>query len=545
LKCYPLSSLFLFLALIPQGQAGEQKTGYLDSAGAWQRVDHSPSKRGSFQSKAGGVKFSVFYDDIERSTRFGFDDPSLGEIRRKTLDAVLIYLGGLLAENGMLEIQVKSSLDDPSAPVATGAPYFAESAGFFGGYPFEHLTLLVDPCREDNCGSDLADMELTVNFGLNFNSGLGAPAADEYDLYTVLLHQISHGLGLTSLAAADGSSSTGNGTLTLFDQLLQTADGTPLWNGDGSFAVTASDLSQGQVVFAGSEAETALGSKPAVYTPDLFVAGASLSHWDAAIADGAVLAEPIAPGQTQRAWSTFEIAALRDLGYRINTGTTLVFPWVSNSDTFESTVVINNYGGSDARIVLSATREDGSSELLETQTIPAYGFLSSKAENLFARLGTGNGYTVLLRSDVSSIRGRWITNDRPGQTPSQGVAIEIPSGGATSQRLGQTIVFGYLPGNKDFQSIPVVVNTGSEPIYITFYYFKSDGTLFRTAILDDARPLTPSLGLLITETEGDLYAVARSSGAPITGVVFVFNADLGYTAIGNATAVDNFTLPDE
>jgi len=223
------------------------------------------------------------------------------------------------------------------------------------------------------------------------------------------------------------------------------------------------------------------------------------------------------------------------------TNATLVFPWVSNSAQYESTLVINNNSQSPANIAMIATRADGTQGTATSVTIPARGYVSEKASVLFANLGQGTGYTVLVDSDVSEISGRLVTFDRQNQGPSQGVAIVLPESGSSDQ-AAPAISFGFLPGSEGFQSAPVIVNASGAAAPLTVYYFGTNGNLVAVDAFDSVQPWRPVVPRFIGLADGDVTAIAVSPAGNLVGAGFVFNAQ-GQTAIGNATAVKGFQNP--
>ncbi len=219
----------------------------------------------------------------------------------------------------------------------------------------------------------------------------------------------------------------------------------------------------------------------------------------------------------------------------------LIFPWISNSETFESRLLAQNHGDGDAEVSFDAHRSDGSEESSAIYTIPARGFLDVKAADLFPDLGVGSGYSVVLQAETSRISARWVTNDRVTLSPSQALAVPFPLDGGTNEMLGPSIELGFLPGGNGFQSAPVILQTSEAPADIRIYYFDREGSLIATDTVEQAAPLRPVVPRFIDESAGDLYAVA-SSQANLAGAVFVFNAE-GQTAIGNATYLPDFTPP--
>jgi len=386
-------------------------------------------------------------------------------------------------------------------------------------------------------------MQLTINFGQSFNSGLGNPSPTQFDLFSVVLHQLTHGLGALTLLLANGTGALPENThiYTSWDSLLITGGDRALFDANGNFTGTRPLLAgvDGGVFWQGPRTTAALGSRPRLHAPDPFVPGRSLSHWADVTAGEAVLAAIPTTGVARRTYAGFELEMLADLGYKVNVPQKLLFPWISNSTDFESTLVVNNYGQYSANFSLTGRRANGASETVGPFTVPPRALFKQKAGSLFAGLGVGPGYTVLLTSDSPTLEGRWVTNDLSTDAPSQGVAVSLVK---ENIRFGQVVDLGFLPGDDRFQSAPVLTNVGDGPTDLTIYYFSTDGSLQDTQIFDDILPFLPQLGTIGNQGTGDRYAVAVAKSQLITGVVFVFNAD-NQTAIGNITAIEGFLPP--
>lgn len=230
--------------------------------------------------------------------------------------------------------------------------------------------------------------------------------------------------------------------------------------------------------------------------------------------------------------------------------TTLLYPWVSKNQGFESIIVAHNYSDFPAQFRLTARRASGPAEVV-TRTVPANGFLRETAGDLFPISGDGAGYAVLLESTVAQTSGVWVTNNltaASGMSPAQGVAVEIPADLAqASERWGQRIAYGFLPITDGLTSAPVVVNLGSEPTDVVLQFYDTNGTLLREdrdtlQNLTPLRPFAAVVNQLAPQDSGDVYIIAYSETQPLTGVSFVFNSG-GEPAIGNVTAVDDRFAP--
>ena len=131
---------------------------------------------------------------------------------------------------------------------------------------------------------DKANPEIIVqvNSAASWNlRGDGAPTASEYDLESVFIHELGHGLGFLSNDSYDPS--FGLGSLdqpTPFDAYLQTSDGRrladlPTPSKELGAALTSSLVWNGALGIAANG-----GIKPKMYTPSRYESGSSTSHLD-------------------------------------------------------------------------------------------------------------------------------------------------------------------------------------------------------------------------------------------------------------------------
>ena len=320
--------------------AGKKVTAFIDDSGAW-KIAHpedflfGKSKKESNTLLAGisGIQFNVVFNDVVSSTGNGFDDntvvgsKTLGQIRRETFFAVLDYLNSVLDESGTCDIEVNFSRMTTTPPIATGGMLFTFGNGpeFNPGNAFLHIKNgAVDPSRDTT-----PDIILSVNFGFEINSDLDTPTPTEFDLFSLMLHEITHGLGLFSLTNGEGASIESPQKFTRYDDFLYSFSGTKLWdsttgnylppnnfplrgtNGDGS-------------VFKGLKASTEFGGNPALHTPAGFFAQSSMSHWVAQLAgpNQPVMDPFFQSNNMKREYQRFEIFTLADLGYKIRGAST-------------------------------------------------------------------------------------------------------------------------------------------------------------------------------------------------------------------------------
>lgn len=172
-------------------------------------------------------------------------------------------------------------------------------------------------------GTDLdkanAEIVVQVNSNGGWNSrGDGAPLGSEYDLASVFIHEIAHGLGFLSNDSYD--SNFGIASLdqpTPFDAYAQTSDGRrladlPTPSGELAQALTSS------LVWSGANAIRANGAvKPKLYTPSRYESGSSISHLDEATFSKAgldsVMTPNLEPGEIFKEPGPLLLAMIEDM----------------------------------------------------------------------------------------------------------------------------------------------------------------------------------------------------------------------------------------
>ena len=164
----------------------------------------------------------------------------------------------------------------------------ARPGGYFAGFSGAPDSSLWYPSALANAlaGKDLdirsAEMKINVNSRGNWNRrGDGAPTTREYDLRSVFIHEMGHGLGFLSNDSYD--SYLGFGSIeqpTPFDAYAQTPDGRRLADLPSPSLELGKAL-RSTLVWSGAQGIAANGGvKPILYTPDTYEDGSSVSHLD-------------------------------------------------------------------------------------------------------------------------------------------------------------------------------------------------------------------------------------------------------------------------
>jgi len=269
-----------------------------------------PTSPPMIQPKAGGVTFNVYFNDVTDHTGVGFDDPVAGPARREAVQAVFSYMSQQLNETGACDVVFFDSPENYSGGLGASHVYVPTTGPLFtNGFAYEHITTGIDPSPE------VPDIEVMIFSNVNWYVGDGPTPPGSVDLFTVLLHELTHSLGFASLSDASGAGQVYPNVLMLWDSFLETGNGKKLWNSSTAFLGVPSDLTGGDggVVFTGPNAIAAFGAKPPVYTPEPFFRGSSLCHWNNMPSD---LMTPAYSSLTMRTYSPLDIGALKDLGYR-------------------------------------------------------------------------------------------------------------------------------------------------------------------------------------------------------------------------------------
>lgn len=259
--------------------------------------------------------FNITYQDPSGT---GFNDATKPERKQRLQDA-LNYISNVIQMPGTLDILVAPSEFDGAGAVAFAGTYFTYSVeGFSPGFTFRRLSSGNKP------NPAYPEIQVTVDFGHSAYTGTGQPGATQIDLLSVLVHELTHGLGFASLVASTGytnaeDTSAEKQAYTVFDSLVWRKDPTvQLFSGAPVvFHGTVNDLISAKLVFHGTNAAAYYGfGAPGLYSPSPFEPGSSIQHWYTnQVIGGAVMEHQFVPGETKRRYAAVDIGALIDLGY--------------------------------------------------------------------------------------------------------------------------------------------------------------------------------------------------------------------------------------
>jgi hypothetical protein len=200
---------------------------------------------------------------------------------------------------------------------------------------------LQEAIEGENLNGDDADITMTINTNMDWYTGLdGRVPADLYDLVSVVMHEIGHGLGFSASTCRGGGGScdaamntdaafTADGweevpyTTFLEDAAGNRIDSYDLTTPGGGAALLAT-LTSGQVFWGGPAGIAAAGGqRPQINAPAVWSPGSSISHLDEATYPATDLNELMTPqagrGESKQQPGGIALGILVDLGWTLRT----------------------------------------------------------------------------------------------------------------------------------------------------------------------------------------------------------------------------------
>jgi hypothetical protein len=274
--------------IVPAIQSGQSQAASRQEASAndWMEVGENPS-------------FRLQFADVLDGTGYGFDDPQHGSSRRAIAIAAFERMSRILAgEPGSARIRLDSrSVHLRDDLLAVGIPFFRCTDGFQKPIIFDAL----------HHGEYLHthEGELAVNFSAALSDSMQAPPPGQYDLFTLIFHEITHVLGFVGYSVQPDGQPPDCGGARMLPAIARFAvdgRGNPLWIEENGKIRFQGDLAQlpapGRPIAL--QLPGASSPTPRLATGDLRVSG----HWQSEDFDPRtgvlMLREPFPTGETRR-----------------------------------------------------------------------------------------------------------------------------------------------------------------------------------------------------------------------------------------------------
>lgn len=285
---------------------------------------------------AGGFKLE--FEDCTTCADQGFHDVAKGNTRIETVKAVAEYIASKIEIPSTAQPHVYFKTIEEASKVLGGNVVYAPAVfpgTIYTGVLHEHIT---NPTSGDPNGAD-PDAEIHINFwGSRFNDDYqNTPSSSEYDLFDVVLHEMSHALGFRS-AIRDANGTSLSGAFTHFDKQLG------MGYSGGTFSYMINDIGGGSYGCCGINTNNftkniityyELNNTKiySVYSPKTFANGSSMSHFDEKRdQEDYLMSYASEQGEYLREWHPAEQEVFCNIGYTLKGGCQ-VFP-VAVSDNF-------------------------------------------------------------------------------------------------------------------------------------------------------------------------------------------------------------------
>jgi hypothetical protein len=233
-----------------------------------------------------------------------------------------------------------------------------------GGYLFQNFpnapkasTWYAEPLANalSNTDQNATSYDIHITFNGNFpwyHGTDGNTPAGQYDLVSVVLHEIGHGLNLAGFmdyVSGQGSYGGGSGLPGIYDTFVKDGNGVPLLNTavytNPSIALGAA-LTSNNLWFDGTAAAAANGNQAVkLYAPSAWIPGSSYSHLDYATfanTDNKLMVYALSSGSSIHNPGNVTRGILQDLGWSVNSlandTTPDVFTFTDQTDVSLSSV---------------------------------------------------------------------------------------------------------------------------------------------------------------------------------------------------------------
>lgn len=335
---------------------------------------------------------------------------------KKVFEKAAATWGAVLNSDVPIKILVRwGSLASGVLGSAGASTYYRNFPGASKAGTWYPVALAEKMARQDLNGADQPDIVATFNSDrTDWYTGESTPTRSQYDLYSVVLHEIGHGLGfIGTFGASDTVAGWGTGSYDgsagIFDNFIVNSTGLSLIDTlsiQNYSAALRKEVTGGKIYLNSPSATKANGNKQGrLYAPTTYSAGSSLYHVDQStyrVGDPNALMTPsIAAGEMTHDIGPIVLNLFSDLG------------WISSSITHDplsdSEDTSKDYLFT-AKVFSDTLIKDGSVKLFITTTDQ----ILNATEVPLTKNGNQYSYTLPKSNNRRKIRYYWQGEDLLG-----------------------------------------------------------------------------------------------------------------------------------
>lgn len=214
----------------------------------------------------------------------------------------------------------------------TGATRIYRSSANIPNLPYANVwypTPLAEALSGRELNSGDFDMTVTLNANINWYYGTDAKAqSGRYDMVTVLLHEIAHGLGFSSSMTTINNDTQGqygqSGSAYIFDIFMQDSQKVKLTNTGvyGNPSVNLKNSLTSNALYFGLKNPSFANTLPRLYAPSPYKSGSSFSHFDESTytvgTPNSLMSPNVRAAEVNHSPGTLLLNCLNEMGWQIN-----------------------------------------------------------------------------------------------------------------------------------------------------------------------------------------------------------------------------------